>query len=106
LQLLLTQMPFTPRSATRTRKAPSRQIPRRVDSFRLDRISIRRREEALARLTYSAIAPTLFLIAFFVHPDQQIEVNDLEAAHRETFEFPDGWGTIGTRRLADAVPLP
>ena len=73
---------------------------------RLDRVSLHRSEEALPRLTYSAVDPALFLVAFPVHRDQQLYLGGLEMAHGDIFAFRAGseaynrlaagcrWGTI------------
>jgi hypothetical protein len=73
---------------------------------RLNRVSLHRGEEALPRLTYSAVDPALFLIAFPVHRDQQLYVGGLEMVHGDIFAFRAGtesynrmaagcrWGTI------------
>jgi hypothetical protein len=67
---------------------------------------LHRSDETLPRLTYSAVDPALFLVAFSLHPDQQVYLGGLEAAYGDIFAFPAGseaynrlaadcrWGTI------------
>ena len=58
--------------------------------IRLNRVSLHRSEEALPRLTYSAVDPALFLVAFPVHRDQQLYLGGLEMAHGDIFAFRAG----------------
>ena len=77
---------------------------------RLDRVSLHRSEEALPyltlpRLTYSAVDPALFLVAFPVHRDQQLYLGGLEMAHGDIFaSAPARRRTIGWRPVADGAP--
>ena len=72
---------------------------------RLNRVSLHRSEEALPRLTYSAVDPALFLVAFPVHRDQQLYLGGLEMAHGDIFaSAPARRRTIGWRPVADGAP--
>ena len=57
---------------------------------RLNRVSLHRSDETLPRLTYSAVDPALFLVAFPVHRDQQLYLGGLEMAHGDIFAFRAG----------------
>src|SRR6516162_9522589 len=71
---------------------------------RLNRVSLHRSEEALPRLTYSAVDPALFLVAFPVHRDQQLYLGGLEMAHGDIFAFRAG--SEAYNRLPVGLHLP
>jgi AraC-like DNA-binding protein len=69
-------------------------------TIRLDRLSLRRSEENLARTAYSAIDAKMFGIVFGTYPGQQIHVNGLECSPADVIVFRAG--SVGHNRSATA----